>query len=92
MTSDDVAAWKKQLCKNVYGQRVHGEPDIEFEPQDFNEERKEAMKMSQRVFGEARGLECDHDATVAQFEAERAQLQDKTAQIEEMSKSFGNMA
>ena len=75
MTSDDVAAWKKQLCKNVYGQRVRGEPDMEFQPQDLNEERKEAMKMSQRVFDEARKLECDHDDTVAKFEAEKDQQQ-----------------
>ena len=72
MTSNDVTAWKKLLCKDVYAQRVHGEPDMEFQPQDYNEERKEEIKMSQKVFNEARGLESDYDATVAQFEMERA--------------------
>ncbi len=65
MTPDDVTAWKKLLCKNVYAKRVRGEPDMEFEPQDFNEERKDEIKMSQRVYNEARGLEYDYDATVA---------------------------
>ncbi len=50
MSSDDVTAWKKLLCKNVYGQRVRGEPDLEFQPQDYEEESKEAIKMSQKVF------------------------------------------
>jgi hypothetical protein len=65
LTSDDVTAWKKLLCKNVYFKKVRGEPDLEFEPQDYEEESKEAMKMSQKIFIEAKGLENDYSATVA---------------------------
>ena len=56
------------------------------------EERKEAIKMSQRVFNEARGLEYDFDAAVAQFELEKTQLLSKSEQIEEIHKSFGKLA
>ncbi len=39
-----------------------GDLDAKLEPQDF-EESKEALKMSERVYVEARGLEADQAAT-----------------------------
>jgi hypothetical protein len=42
-------------------------------------ESKEAMKMSQKVFIEARGLENDYSATVAKFDIEKALLKERTS-------------
>ena len=74
-TAEDVGLWRKALVRDVYSRQVEGESLEQLLALRFNtkeEESKDELKMSERVFLAAKGLEDDQKLAERQFEIDKA--------------------